>query len=246
MKLTETELLNLRNKGIDGKLEANKLLSKKVNAELLKEELEICKNDIIYFKDNYLINLDKIESQDEIIIFVQNNKISEINLEMNEYKSVATRVCILHTLIFEINEIIGVAGDANLCSEEIANIKKIYNELPKFFKSKGKFLKSSIELGSNKLIFDNIDEKAFRGFGLTQLYILENKANTDYTKFLDSVVPSMCINSEYKIVKLGEPIFKKPEYLYKNTQKSISLTQKIINVFKNLFKGKLCQIKKRN
>lgn len=237
MKLTENDLLNLRNKGLEGKIEANKLLSKKVNAELLKEEIEICKNDIIYFKDNYLISLNKIEEQDEIIMFIQNNKISEINLGRKEHKSVAARVCILHSLIFGINETIGIAGTTNFCLEEIAFIKKLYSELPKFFKGKGKFLKTSIELGTNKLIIDNIDEKAFRGIRLTELYILENKANTDYTKFLDSVMPTICFNTDYKIVKLGNPIFKKPEYLFKNKEIQDSLKYKIIKFFKNLFRG---------
>lgn len=237
MKLTENDLLNLRNKGLEGKIEANKLLSKKVNAELLKEEIEICKNDIIYFKDNYLISLNKIEEQDEIIMFIQNNKISEINLGRKEHKSVAARVCVLHSLIFGINETIGIAGLINSCLYEVSEIKKLYTELPKFFKSKGRFLKTSIELGTNKLIIDNIDEKVFRGIRLTELYILENKAYTDYTKFLDSVIHTICFNTDYKIVKLGNPIFKKPEYLFKNKEIQDSLKYKIIKFFKNLFRG---------
>lgn len=144
-QLTLEKLNSLRVSSIEGKIEANKLLNKGINKILQQQEVEKCKNDIIYFKDNYLINLKKIKIQDDMLNFILNKKISEINTGGGTYRTKTLEIIALHKLLFSNKRICVKSVNKTFDTEIISDISLLLNELPTFLRKTIKKSKYSIK-----------------------------------------------------------------------------------------------------
>lgn len=136
MKMTSDELNELRMSGLEGKIKANKLLNKVINIDLQQQEIEKCKKDIIYFKDNYLLNLKKYKIQDEMLNFIMNKKISEINTGKGTYRTKTLEIVALHKLLFSNKKICVKSVNKTFDTEIISDISLLVNELPTFLRKK--------------------------------------------------------------------------------------------------------------
>ncbi len=145
MKMTSDELSELRMSGLEGKIKTNKLLNKVINIDLQKQEIEKCKKDIIYFKDNYLLNLKKYKIQDEMLNFIMNKKISEINTGSGTYKTKTLEIIALHKLLFSNKKICVKSVNKTFDTEIISDISLLLNGLPTFLRKKIKKSKYNIK-----------------------------------------------------------------------------------------------------
>ena len=199
-------------------------------------EILRCKDDIIYFKDTYL-NLEKYGLQDDILTFLTKNKISEINLERDNYKTTSVAIYILHKLLFSNDIHIGLVDYSDKYNKEfIYKVTKLYNDLPDFLKIKGNFLKTKITIGTNTL-YTTSYKRGFRGMSFNILIIEQLKEKTDDIIELikDEFIPCVISVENYEIINIGRPIFDNQDYRFIKTieTRKLNFFNKIVYKIKN-------------
>lgn len=219
-EITSEILEELRSFGDDGKQFALDILRLSVEekySEIHYIEMQKCKKDILYFRNNY-VKLKKLSGgtffawsddvQNKIISLISNNKRLIIDSDRQTKKSTAAQIVILHKFLFDNNQNIGIVSkNASQSKYNIFKIEEMYTELPEFFKIPGtKLNKTSIynKEKKNRIFIDNIDGDSFRSIKMNfilvdcSLGVTESKMD----KFLESIIPLTNSIEDSKLVIL--------------------------------------------
>lgn len=208
-EITTDILKELRSFGISGKQIAINILELEKD-ENIKDihisEIDKCKKDLFYFKDNYLINLDKDELQDKMINGILTNNKVQLTSGRGTKKSYAAVIYALWVFNFKQKNIIGIAADKTVwCKEFISNATNLYNQLPTWMKVPARNLKTSMtsETG-NKIVIDKVDKNIFRGMILNNLIIEASShiSQDDFKYMIDNTVPCMFMDNHSKVSKV--------------------------------------------
>lgn len=208
-KITEGILDELRSFGLAGKQIALDILELEKNENIQDIhciEIQKCREDLFYFKENYLLVLSKDELQDKMLKAILTNKRVQITSVRQTKKSYAAVLYALHQFNFEVKKTIGIAGDRyETAKYRISDITNLYNQLPEWMRIPAKNLKTSMlsEAGV-QIIIDKVDEYAFRGRTLNTL-VIDNLATAKSNKlqeFFNSVIPSMSAIDDSKIIAI--------------------------------------------
>lgn len=208
-KITEEILDELRSFGLAGKQIALDILDLEKNENIQDIqciEIQKCREDLFYFKDNYLLVLNKDELQDKMLKAIITNKKVQLTSVRQTKKSYAAVIYALHQFNFEVKKTIGIAGDRyETAKYRISDITNLYNHLPLWMKVPARNLKTSMTSEAGvQIIIDKVDEKAFRGRTLNTL-IIDNLASAKSNKleeFFNSVIPSMSAIKDSKIIAI--------------------------------------------
>lgn len=140
-------------------------------------EFNKCKEDILYFRDNYLKiktdngnifsnNIDnKNEIQDKALLAISKNTSVQITSNKQTRKSTAAEIFALHQFNFKLHKTIAVvAHKPSWAKYSIAKITDMYCTIPVWMRVKSKNLKTSMtsETGS-KILTAALSENSFRG-----------------------------------------------------------------------------------
>lgn len=208
-KITEEILDELRSFGIPGKQIALDILELE-KGENIQDihciEIQKCREDLFYFKDNYLLVLSKDELQDKMLKAILTNKKIQLTSAKQTKKSYVAVIYALHQFNFDVNKTIGISSDKFFESKKlISDITNLYNYLPLWMKIPARSLKTSMTSEAGvKIIIDKADEFTFRGRTLNTL-IVENigtiKSN-QLEEFFNSIIPSMSAIKDSKIIAI--------------------------------------------
>lgn len=184
------------------------------------EELKRCKEDLYYFKDNYV----KIRTKDGVnfpetrpyqIKFLDSilDEESEgtVSLQGRQAgKSVTTAIYLAWKFIFTENINIGIcANKGSLAREFLNNVKMILEFLPMWLRvGVTVWNKGSISSESNTRILTDVpNQNSFRGFSINILVIDEVAfiKSTIWNEFADSIFPSQSSLSWKKNILISTP-----------------------------------------
>lgn len=189
----------------NGNRRLKKAFTKLKLSPIHEEEIEKCKNDIHYFKDNYVkiktkagVNFPEMRSyQNEFIDVMQEEDLESIVGLMGRQsgKSVTVSIYLAHCMLFKTEINIGIVSNKGTQSREfLANTKNILIELPIWLQMGiTSWNKGSIETENKMRILTDVPSSdAFRGFTIAILVVDEcafiNPNNWDV--FADSIFPS--------------------------------------------------------
>lgn len=219
-----TEILEeLRSYGQEGKQLALDILELQKDEKLSDihiSEFKRCQDDVLYFRNNYIklkkyngvffAESDKI--QDEIINLIIKNRKVLIDADRQTKKSTGSAVIILHKVLFEINQNIGlVSKNQMFARDNLARIEEMYSYLPEYFKLPGtKLNKTNMysKENGNHIFIDNIDKNAFIGRGMNFILVdcaigvSENKVQ----EFMNTILPSLSAVPESKLIILEDTL----------------------------------------
>jgi hypothetical protein len=243
-----TEILEeLRSFGLSGKQIALDILDISSEESLQKIhliEIEKCREDILYFKNNYLLILNADELQDKMLKAISANKKVKLTSDRHTKKSYASIIYALHQFNFEVNKIIGVVSCTSTPAKEfISNTTNLYNCLPVWMKVQSRNLKTSMR-GKNgsRIIIDIVDSKAFRGISLNAL-IIENAKTVKQNKleeFFNAYIPYLnAIDS--KIIMIEENLAISTDFYEVNEN---TILEEAVKVQKPILRRNLKQIVK--
>ncbi len=208
-KITEEILDELRSFGLAGKQIALDILELKEN-ETIQDihciEIEKCREDLFYFKENYLLILNKDELQDKMLRAISANQKVQITSDRQPKKSYAAVIYALHQFNFDVKKTIGIASNkTEVAKEFISHTTNLYNYIPNWMRIPARNLKTSmISEGNVRIIIDVANKNAFRGVTL-DTFIVENMITIKPEKIIelfDSVLPCMCSVENSKIIVL--------------------------------------------
>lgn len=189
----------------NGNRRLKKAFTKLAVSPIHQQEIERCKNDIHYFKDNYVriktkagVNFPELRSyQNEFIDIMQEEGLESIvSLQGRQSgKSVTTSIYLAHCMLF-MNEInIGIVGNKGAQAREfLSNTKNILIELPIWLQmGMVSWNKSFIETENKMRILTDVPSSdAFRGFTIALLIVDECGfiSPNNWDAFADSIFPS--------------------------------------------------------
>lgn len=232
-KINEQELIQMRKNGLKGKLEALKHLENDINADLRISELKKCSESILYFKENYLLDVLKSKRSENILKFLNENNFPNLSLEKEDIKQKISNIYIIYKFLFEVNVNIGIATDKLIEGKSIiSELTNILNKLPSWMKQETNFLKKSIKTKNNSIFIDIIDENLFRGRTLNICLIKSNNELT--SNILNCIVPISA-----KIIFIGSTdVPKSNVYVSKpRTQpRTQNFLEKILKYLMSLFR----------
>ncbi len=250
-EITDEILKELRSYGVAGKQFALDILELKEDENISPIhmlEIQNCKNDVFYFKDNYILILNPDELQDKLIKSISKYKKVQITSGRSTKKTYAAVIYALHQFNFTRDKIIGVVSSKSAFTKEfISNTTNLYNQIPSWMRIKARNLKTSMTSEMNvKIIIDIADEKTFRGISIDTL-IIENAGTIAPNKFkecLDAVLPTTFISKECKIVIIEKNILTPTEFIEVNENTILTdleipvrtLKQMIKDFLKSLYK----------
>lgn len=253
-EITREILEDLRSCGIAGKRIALEVLELKENeaaTDIHVSEMQKCKKDLFYFKDNYLLILNKDNLQDKMLNAILLYPQVQLTSDRQTRKSYAAWIYVLWLFNFYENKNIGLVSKRQMdLKHKISDITNLYNQLPSWMRVTARNLKTSMTSGLQTRIFIDIaDTNSFRGKSIDTV-IFENTSNIDPDKLkecLDSIMPTMHRN-DYKIVLIesnpetpkdffevneySELIIPKPR---KSVEKKKTFKEKIKNFWSSLY-----------
>jgi hypothetical protein len=208
-KITEDILTELRSYGLGGKQLALEILELKED-ETIQDihciEIEKCRNDIMYFKDNYILILSKDKLQDNMINSIKKHNSVHLTSALQSKKTYAAVIYALWVLNFQTNKTIGVSASKSMHTKDIiSNITNLYNFIPCWMKIKSRNLKTSMRTEMNTSVVTSlVNANAFRGMSLDLLIIdcLELVKPEKFSEFKDAFIPTLSLN-EVKIIYIG-------------------------------------------
>lgn len=183
------------------------------------EELQKCKNDIHYFKDNYVkirtksgVDFPEVrEYQNDFISLLDSDEEGVIGLMGRQSsKSISTSIYLSHLTIFNSEKNIGiVANKGSLAREFLSNVKNIILELPVWMQVGVKaWNKSFVEFENDMRILTDVpSQDSFRGFSIHVAVIDETafiRPNI-WEEFIDAFLPSQASLSWKKNIILSTP-----------------------------------------
>lgn len=205
-EITREVLEDLRSCGVAGKqiaLEVLELNKNETATDIHVYEIQKCKEDLFYFKENYLLILNKDELQDKMIKSILLYPKIQITSDRQTKKSYSACIYALWLFNFYENKNIGIVAKRQMdLKHKISDITNLYNQLPSWMKVPARNLKTSMtsEL-QTKIFIDAADTNSFRGRSIDTV-IFENTSNIEPEKLrecLESIMPIMSRN-DYKIV----------------------------------------------
>lgn len=189
----------------NGNRRLKKAFTKLAMAQIHKDEIKRCTEDIHYFKDNYVKIKTKLGVNFPDLRVYQDEFINEIIPDENEDniglmgrqsgKSISTAIYLSHKYNFDKEINIGiVANKGPMAREFLANAKNILIELPIWLQQGTvTWNKSSIENESKMRILTDVPSSdSFRGFTIAVLVVDECAfiKPTVWDEFADSIFPS--------------------------------------------------------
>lgn len=184
--------------------------------ELLEEFLK-CKNDPVYFAQNYiqivhvdrgLIPIDLYDYQIEIIEKITNSRRVAVLTSRQAGKTTTACVIILHFIIFNSHKTVALLANKGDAAREILDrIKIAYEALPQWLQQGIiTFNKGSIELeNGSKVIAAASSSSAIRGKSVAFLYIDESAFLTNWDEFFASVYPTISSGNTTKMLFTSTP-----------------------------------------
>ena len=181
------------------------------------KEYNKCKEDIVYFAENYvkiihvdrgMINFIPYDYQEEIIKTVHNNRFTILCCSRQSGKTTALSANILHYIIFNSEKTVALlANKGDTAREILSRIKLAYENLPNWLQQGVlKFNEGSIELENNsRVIATSTSSSAIRGYAISFLYIDEAAFIEGWTEFYKSVYPTISSGMETKVVLTSTP-----------------------------------------
>lgn len=205
-KITEAVLAELRSHGLSGKQIALDILELKNDEPAQKIhyiEIEKCKADVIYFKDNYLLILNKDDLRDKMLEGIK--RYSSVNLTSitGTGRSYAAWIHALWILNFYADKTIGIATPKSTqYKDTIYKITNLYECLPSWIQIKCRNLKTTMTSDMNtQITTDVINQNSFRGISLDLLIVdcLEVTKADKFNDFKDTIVSSLFANKAKSI-----------------------------------------------
>lgn len=249
-EITDEILKELRSYGVAGKQFALDILELKEDENISPIhmlEIQNCKNDVFYFKDNYILILNPDELQDKLIKSISKYKKVQITSGRSTKKTYAAVIYVLHQFNFTRDKIIGVVSSKSAFTKEfISNTTNLYNQIPSWMRIKARNLKTSMTSEMNvKIIIDIADEKCFRGHSLNTS-IIENAGTiktTNLRECLESILP--CMNGkDKKIIVLEKNEITPADFIEINESTNLEDLEEPIQTEKPILKRSLREILK--
>lgn len=249
-EITDEILKELRSYGVAGKQIALDILELKEDENISPIhmlEIQNCKNDVFYFKDNYILILNPDELQDKLIKSISKYKKVQLTSGRSTKKTYAAVIYVLHQFNFTRDKIIGVVSSKSAFTKEfISNTTNLYNQIPSWMRIKARNLKTSMTSEMNvKIIIDIADEKTFRGISIDTL-IIENAGTiktTNLRECLESILP--CMNGkDKKIIVLEKNEITPADFIEINESTNLEDLEEPIQTEKPILKRSLREILK--
>ena len=250
-EITLNILEDLRSYGIAGKQIAIDILELKEDERVSPvhlEEIQKCRDDVFYFKDNYILILNPDELQDKLIRSISKYQKVQITSSRQTKNSYDAVIYALHQFNFARDKTIGVVSSKLIFGKEfISNAANLYNQIPSWMKIKARNLKTSMTSEMNvKIIIDIADEKSFRGYSLDTL-IFENAGHikpTNLRECLDNVMPVIVYDMNYKIIVLEKNEITPTDFIEINENTNLEHLESPIRTEKPILKRTLKEILK--
>lgn len=180
-------------------------------------EMAKCKNDPIYFAENYikivhvdkgLIDIDLYDYQREIIDAVTNGRRVVVNTSRQAGKTTTAAIVILHFVLFNKHKTVALLANKGDSAREILDrIQIAYQALPKWLQQGVvQWNKGSMELENGcKVIACSTSSSAIRGKSISFLYIDEAAFVEGWEEFFTSVFPTISSGKKTKILFTSTP-----------------------------------------
>jgi hypothetical protein len=184
--------------------------------EMIKEWIK-CKNDPIYFAQNYikivhvdrgLITIDLYDYQEEIIEKFYNNRRLAVVTSRQAGKTTTAVVVILHYILFNDYKRVGLlANKGDSAREILERIKIAFEALPKWIQQGVvEWNKGSVELeNGSKVIAAATSSSNIRGKSMNLLYIDETAFVDGWDNFSASVLPTISSGKTTQVLYTSTP-----------------------------------------
>ena len=187
-----------------------------------KEEIEEyikCKDDVIYFLENYvkvvhvdegLIPFKMYDFQRNLVNAITNNRNVIVKSGRQVGKTTTTIGWLLHYILFNTEKTVGVLANKAITAREIlGRIQTSYQHLPKFLQQGlREWNKGSMELeNGSKVIASSTSSSAIRGFSFSCI-LLDEFAHVQRhiaSEFIRSVYPTISSGKETKVIIVSTP-----------------------------------------
>lgn len=187
--------------------------------EQIKELLK-CKDDPIYFIENYcqIVTLDKglqpfklYDCQKKKVDFIMNNRQTILMEGRQQGKTVTAAACILHYSIFNENKTIAIlANKTSAAREVLARYQIMYEGLPIWMQQGVKtWNKGNVDLENGSVVFTSATTSSgIRGKSVNWLYIDEAAIipNNIADEFFTAVYPTISAGETTKILLTSTPL----------------------------------------
>jgi len=176
-----------------------------------------CKDDPIYFAENYIkvVNSDEgavliklFDYQKEMIMSMKDNRFTIIATSRRAGKSTAVCAFILWYVTFHADKTVAVLSNKGETSREIlGKIQYAHHELPMWIKQGTKeWHKGSMALENNSRVIASATSKdAIRGYNIDILFLDEAAHIDNWAEFYTSVYPTISSGQKSKIVMVSTP-----------------------------------------
>lgn len=248
--ITDEILKELRSYEIAGKQIALDILELKEDEQIQDIhciEIQKCREDLFYFKDNYILILNPDELQNKLIKSISKYQKIQITSGRSTKKTYAAVIYALHQFNFARDKIIGIVSSKSAFTKEfVSNTTNLYNQIPSWMRIKARNLKTSMTSEMNvKIIIDIADEKCFRGYSLNTS-IIENAGTiktTNLRECLESILP--CMNGkDKKIILLEKNEITPADFIEINESTNLEDLEEPIQTEKPILKRSLREILK--
>ena len=183
------------------------------------EEYIKCKDDVIYFLENYvkivhvdegLIPFKMYDFQRKLINAITDNRNVIVKTGRQVGKTTTTLGWLLHYILFNQDKIVGILANKAITAREIlSRIQTAYQHLPKFLQQGlREWNKGSMELeNGSKVIASSTSSTAIRGFSFSCI-LLDEFAHVQRhiaSEFIRSVYPTISSGKETKVIIVSTP-----------------------------------------
>lgn len=249
-EITDEILKELRSHGVAGKQIALDILELKEDEQIQDIhciEIQKCREDLFYFKDNYILILNPDELQNKLIKSISNYHKVQITSGRSTKKTYAAVIYALHQFNFARDKIIGIVSSKSVFTKEfVSNTTNLYNQIPSWMRIKARNLKTSMTSEMNvKIIIDIADEMCFRGYSLNTS-IIENAGtikSNNLRECLESILP--CMNGkDKKIIVLEKNEITPADFIEINESTNLEDLEEPIQTEKPILKRTLKKILK--
>ncbi len=183
------------------------------------EEYIKCKDDVIYFLENYvkIVHVDEglvpfkmYDFQRKLINAITDNRNVIVKTGRQVGKTTTTLGWLLHYILFNQDKIVGILANKAITAREIlSRIQTAYQHLPKFLQQGlREWNKGSMELeNGSKVIASSTSSSAIRGFSFSCI-LLDEFAHVQRhiaSDFIRSVYPTISSGKETKVIIVSTP-----------------------------------------
>ena len=183
------------------------------------EEYIKCKDDVIYFLENYvkIVHVDEglvpfkmYDFQRNLVNAITENRNVIVKTGRQVGKTTTTLGWLLHYILFNQDKIVGILANKAITAREIlSRVQTAYQHLPKFLQQGlREWNKGSMELeNGSKVIASSTSSSAIRGFSFSCI-LLDEFAHVQRhiaSDFIRSVYPTISSGKETKVIIVSTP-----------------------------------------